>query len=295
MSNGKREVYGVGMFSLLISARGPKNPMKNIKNLYIGGFLSFYSMIKYLVEMKNIWKSFGDIIALRGVDFYVKPNEIVGLIGDNGAGKSTLIKILTGVYPPDKGEIYINGEKIDIKKYSVKKAREFGIETVYQERALAEQQTLWRNVFMGREKITRFGFLKIKDMKQETDKLLRWIGLTSSAILSDLTTVKTLSGGEKQGVAIARALYFKANLIVLDEPTVGLSITETEKVLEFVRKIKEEGKSSIFITHNIYHVYPVADRFVILDRGKNIGEYYKKDISLEELTEKLRKVAMIIK
>jgi len=251
------------------------------------------SKTEYLVEMKNIWKSFGDVIALKGVDFYVKFNEVVGLVGDNGAGKSTLIKILTGVYPPDKGEIYINGEKIDIKRYSVKKAREMGIETVYQERALAEQQALWRNIFMGREMTNRFGSLKIKEMKQETNKLLRWIGFTSPAISSELTIVRNLSGGEKQGVAIARALYFKANLIILDEPTIGLSLTETEKVLNFVKKIKEEGKSCIFISHNIYHVYPIADRFVILDKGKNVGEYYKKDVTLERIVEELRRVTMV--
>jgi len=247
---------------------------------------------KYLAEMRNIWKSFGTVIALRGVDFCVRHNEIVGLVGDNGAGKSTLIKILSGVFPPDKGEIYINGNKIDIKNYSARKARELGIETVFQEKAIAENQTLWRNVFMGREIRSRFGFLKVKQMKQETEKLLKRIGLTSSAISSDLTTAKTLSGGEKQGLAIARALYFKANLIILDEPTIGLSLVETEKVLEFVGKIKEEGKSCIFITHNIYQVYPVADRFVILDRGKVVGEYYKKDLTLEELIEKLRMIAI---
>lgn len=234
--------------------------------------------------MKNIYKSFGGVRALSGVDFEVGYNEVVGLLGDNGAGKSTLIKILMGVFPPDKGEIYIKGEKI--MKHSVKKARELGIEAVYQERALAEQQALWRNVFMGREIINKLGFLDIKKHEEETMRLLKEIGFKGAGIAPD-AIVKFLSGGEKQGVAIARALYFDAVLLILDEPTMGLSLSETEKVLDLVREIKEKGKSCIFITHNVYHVYPVADRFVILDRGKRVGELWKKDLPLDDLVEKL--------
>lgn len=243
---------------------------------------------KYLAELKNVSKSFGGVNALNAVNFRVGYNEIVGLIGDNGAGKSTLIKILTDVCSPDKGEIYIKGEKI--KDYSTQRAREMGIETVYQEKALVEQQTLWRNIFMGREITDRFGFLQIKRLENETEKLMREIGFTAAGLSPD-SIVGTLSGGEQEGVAISRVLYFKADLIILDEPTMALSLSEVKKVLDFVREIKNRGKSCIFITHNVYHVYSVADRFVILDRGKTAGEFRKEDASLEDLVSKLYTVA----
>ncbi len=242
-----------------------------------------------LVSMVGIQKSFGKVEVLKGVNFEVANNEIVGLVGDNGAGKSTLIKILTGVHRPDEGEIYFKGERITI--HSVERSRELGIETVYQEQALSEQQTLWRNIFMGREKTANFGFLKIDEQRRETEKILReQMGFTSKAISTD-SVVNTLSGGEKQGIAIGRALYFNADLIILDEPTMGLSLAETRKALDFVRNIKKQGKSAIFISHNIYYVYPVADRFVILDRGSIAGEFMKKEISQDELVEKMVKLA----
>jgi simple sugar transport system ATP-binding protein len=242
-----------------------------------------------LLSMTHIDKSFGEVEVLTDVDFKVGHNEIVGLVGDNGAGKSTLIKIITGVHPPTSGEVYYKGEKITL--HSVKRSRELGIETVYQERALADQQALWRNVFAGRELMHKFGFLKVKQQKQETNALLRdHIGFTSKAITTD-SMVLSLSGGEKQGIAIGRALYFEADLIILDEPTMGLSLSETRKVLDFVRNIKEQGKSAIFISHNIYYVYPVADRFVILDRGKIAGEFLKQDISQDDLVEKMVQLA----
>ena len=242
-----------------------------------------------LVSMVDIQKSFGKVEVLRGVNFEVENNEIVGLVGDNGAGKSTLIKILTGVHRPDRGDIYFKGEKITI--HSVDKSRELGIETVYQERALCEQQTLWRNIFMGREITTNLGFLKIKDERIETERILREkMGFTSEAITTD-SVVRSLSGGEKQGIAIGRALYFNADLVILDEPTMGLSLAETRKALDFVRNIKEQGKSAIFISHNIYYVYPVADRFVILDRGSIAGEFLKAEITQDELVERMVELA----
>ena len=242
-----------------------------------------------LLSMSNISKSFGEVDVLDNVDFAVGANEIVGLVGDNGAGKSTLIKIITGVHPPTAGEIYFKGEKIT--RHSVKRSRQLGIETVYQERALADQQALWRNVFAGRELTYKLGFLKVKQQKAETDRLIReHMGFTSKAIGTD-SMVLSLSGGEKQGIAIGRALYFEADLIILDEPTMGLSLSETRKVLDFVCNIKVRGKSAIFISHNIYYVYPVADRFVILDRGSVAGEFLKKDISQESLVEKMVQLA----
>jgi simple sugar transport system ATP-binding protein len=243
--------------------------------------------MSYMVEMRNIRKSFGEVLALGGVNFAVSYNEVVGLIGDNGAGKSTLIKILSGVHPPDEGKIFIRGK--EIRKLTVRKVRELKIEVVYQERALGEQQSIWRNIFMGRE-ITNLGLLRIEEERAQAEKVMKDIGFRALGLTPD-STVKTLSGGEKQGVAIGRALHFDADLIILDEPTIALSISEVQKVLNYVGEIKKKGKSAIFITHNIYHVYPVADRFVILDRGRTVAEFKKEDVSLEDLIGKLSLVA----
>jgi simple sugar transport system ATP-binding protein len=239
--------------------------------------------------MHNVSKSFGDVAAVHGINFRVGRNEIVGLLGDNGAGKSTLIKLITGYHQPDSGEIIFDDQSIG--GFTVARARDLGIETVYQERALAEQQPLWRNIFMGRELANRAGLMDVKKMKQETDRLmLESMGFTSTAVTSD-SVVKTFSGGEKQGVAITRALYFHAELIILDEPTMGLSLSETRKLMDFVGDIKRQGKSCIFIDHNVFHVYSVADRVVVLDRGTVAGEFSTKDITLDQLMEKMYRVA----
>jgi len=243
------------------------------------------------LEMRNISKSFGEVEALKNVDFHLGENEVVGLLGDNGAGKSTLIKIITGYHQPTSGEIYFNGEKVE--NLTVPKARQLGVETVYQERALAELQSLWRNIFLGRELKNRYGFLDVGRMKQETYRLMvQSMGFTSAAVSPD-SKVRTFSGGEKQGVAIVRALYFNADIIVLDEPTMGLSLSETQKLLNFVRGIRDAGKSAIFIDHNIVHVYAVAERVVVIDRGMVAGEFLTRDISLEDLMDKMIHVAKV--
>jgi simple sugar transport system ATP-binding protein len=242
------------------------------------------------LQMKNVSKTFGEVSALHDVNFEVGENEIVGLLGDNGAGKSTLVKIITGYHQPDKGgEFYIKGQKIE--HLNVPRARELGIEIVYQERALADKQTLWRNIFLGRETSNKWGFLDVRGMRDETQKLMQSsMGFTSSAITPE-SVVRTFSGGERQGVAITRALYFKAELIILDEPTMGLSLSETQKCLDFVNQIKREGKSCIFIDHNIFHVYPVCDRIVVIDRGTVAGQYLKNELTLQQLIDKLQHVA----
>lgn len=243
-----------------------------------------------LIRLVNVSKSFGEVRSLYGVNFEVQPGEVVGLLGDNGAGKSTLIKIITGFHQPDPGgETYWRGQKVD--HLTVAKGRQLGVETVYQERALAEQQTIWRNIFMGRELTNRFGMLDVKRMRQETQNLMNeMMGFTSTAISPD-NYVQTMSGGERQGIAITRALYFQAELIILDEPTMGLSLSETKKVLDFVRDVRSKGKSVIFIDHNIFHVYPVADRIVVLDRGQVAGQFMKGSLTLEQLIDKLYLVA----
>lgn len=243
----------------------------------------------YRLELRNVSKSFGEVQALTDINFQLGRNEVVGLLGDNGAGKSTLIKIITGYYPPTSGEILFNGQKVD--HLTVPKARQLGVETVYQERALAELQTLWRNIFLGREISNRWGFLDITRMKNETYRLMNQsMGFTSTAVNPE-SRVGTFSGGEKQGVAIVRALFFDAEIIILDEPTMGLSLKETAKLVNFVRGIKEAGKSAIFIDHNVLHVYNVADRVVVLDRGRIAGQFVTKDISLDQLMDKMVQVA----
>jgi len=243
-----------------------------------------------VIELRNVSKTFGEVRSLSGVDFAVYPGEIVGLLGDNGAGKSTLVKTVMGFYRPDPGgEIWFNGSRID--DWSVARARRLGIETVYQERALCEKQPIWRNLFMGREPRTRWGLLDVKKMRAESARLMsEHMGFTSAAVHPD-NVVGTMSGGEKQGVAITRALYFDSNLVILDEPTMGLSLTETAKTLDFVRNIKAVGKSAIFIDHNIFHVYPVVDRLYVLDRGKVAGVYDKSQITMEDLIDRLYRVA----
>ncbi|MCF8009090.1 MAG: ATP-binding cassette domain-containing protein [Halanaerobiales bacterium] len=235
-----------------------------------------------LIKMNNIQKHFGGVVALNDINFEVGENEVVGLMGDNGAGKSTLIKIITGLHPFDGGEMYIKGKKINPKKYSVKKAHQIGIETVYQEQALAEKQSLWRNIFLGRQKTNKLGFIKVKEEKEETNEIMRdMMGFTGIGANPD-SNILTLSGGEKQGVAIGRAMHFDADLVILDEPTMALSLQEVEKVLNFIRDIKDRGKACIYISHNIANVYPVSDRFVVLDRGQIVGRYEREKISLED-------------
>ncbi len=243
----------------------------------------------YRLELRHVCKSFGEVKALEDINFQLGRNEIVGLLGDNGAGKSTMIKIITGYHQPTSGEIYFNGQKVG--NLTVPRARELGVETVYQERALAELQSLWRNIFLGREISNPLGFLDIQAMKDETHRLMsESMGFTSQAVSPD-SRVGKYSGGEKQGVAIVRALYFEAEIIVLDEPTMGLSLKEAAKLVSFVNGIKEAGKSAIFIDHNIFHVYDVADRVVVIDRGRVAGEFMTKDISLKDLMDKMVHVA----
>jgi simple sugar transport system ATP-binding protein len=246
-------------------------------------------MEEYRLELKHVSKSFGEVKALEDINFQLGRNEVVGLLGDNGAGKSTLIKIITGYHQPTSGELLFNGKRVD--HLTVPRARELGVETVYQERALAELQTLWRNIFLGREICNPMGFLDIQRMKDETHRLMsQSMGFTSLAVSPD-SRVGKYSGGEKQGVAIVRALYFNADIVVLDEPTMGLSLKETAKLVSFVNGIKAAGKSAIFIDHNILHVYNVADRVVVIDRGRVAGEFLPKDIGLTELMDKMVHVA----
>jgi simple sugar transport system ATP-binding protein len=241
------------------------------------------------LELRGVSKQFAGVQALSDINFRLGRNEIVGLVGDNGAGKSTLIKHICGYHRPDSGEILFDG--VPVHDLTVERAREFGVATVYQERALADLQTLWRNIFIGQEIETRFGFLDVRKMRRETHRLmLESMGFTSAAVTPE-SVVKTFSGGEKQGIAITRALYFDAEILILDEPAVGLSIKETDKLLRFIQSIKEAGKAAIVIDHNIFHVYEIADRVVVLDRGRIAGRFRPRDRNVIELTEIMREIA----
>jgi simple sugar transport system ATP-binding protein len=240
----------------------------------------------YLINMVNISKSFGKVQALKNVNFAVNYSEVVGLLGDNGAGKSTLLKILVGFYKPDKGEIYFEGEKVSFS--SPLEARLRGIEIVYQDFALVNLMSIARNFFLAREPIRKLGpfqFLDKERMNKESERVLKEIGVN---IRSTEETVSYLSGGERQAVTIGRALFFGVKLLALDEPTANLSIKEASKVLDIIEQAKNQGISVIFITHNVYHVYPVADRFVVLDHGIKIAEYNREEVSPEDIVETIK-------
>jgi simple sugar transport system ATP-binding protein len=241
-----------------------------------------------LLELRGVSKSFGAVYAVRDVSLQVYPAEIVALVGDNGAGKSTLIKIISGVHAPDAGELFVKGEQV--RHWSTAQARRKGIETVYQDKALAEQQTVMRNLFMGREDASLLGWLRLGRQRAEAEALMRRIGFTSRLVSPD-SIVATLSGGEREGVAIARAMFFRAELMILDEPTQALSLTQAQEVLNFVRQARGEGSAVILITHNVYHAHEVADRIVILDRGQIVGEFRGDAVTTIELMEYMQSVA----
>jgi simple sugar transport system ATP-binding protein len=244
--------------------------------------------VNTFLELRNVSKSFGKVQALQEINLAIGDNEIVGLLGDNGAGKSTLIKIISGLFPPTSGEIYSYGKKY--QHWTTDDARRVGIETVYQDKALADQQSVEWNVFMGREIRGPLGAVKARKQKQETLRLMREMGFTAKLLGPD-SVVMNCSGGEREGIAISRAMYFKANLVILDEPTTALSVTETDKVLSFVAKIKERGGASIVIMHNIYHAYRIAERFVIMDRGRIADRIEKADITCDGLIDRMSMIA----
>jgi simple sugar transport system ATP-binding protein len=235
------------------------------------------------LRMVDIQKRFGLVQALRDVNLEVGTNEIVGLLGDNGAGKSTIVKILTGVYPASAGELYVADRQVSFRSYDVQTAHRYGIETVYQDKSLGDKQVLWRNFFVGREITNRLGFINVKKEREIANEIMvNTIGFRGEGITVD-SMVSDLSGGERQGVAIGRAMHFDAQLIILDEPTVALSLKEVRKVLDFVHKIKDAGKACVYISHDLTDVYEIADRFVILDRGEVVASIAKSEVRKSEL------------
>lgn len=234
-----------------------------------------------VVKMENITMRFGQVTALEGVNFEVSRPEVMALLGDNGAGKSTLIKILTGVHTPTSGQIYIEGQPVQIR--TPQAARAQGIETAYQDLALVNSMSIGRNFFLGREPtrpIGPFRWLDVRRMVTETRQALAEIGIN---VRSANEKVGKLSGGERQSIAIGRAVHFGVKLLILDEPTSALSVAESRKVLEYTLNAKERGLSVIFITHNVHHVMQVADRYTVIRHGKNVGTYNRDTLSADDV------------
>jgi simple sugar transport system ATP-binding protein len=224
-----------------------------------------------LVRLEHVDKWYGRVQALEDVSFSIRPNEIVGLLGDNGAGKSTLIKIISGVTPLSSGAIYFHGKKVDIR--NTNDAIAMGVETIYQDSALVTQLSIARNLFLGREPLKGPAILNRMDkrfMEDVAARLMGEVGLTKK--IPPKTPISSLSGGERQAVAIARAMYFDSELIILDEPTNNLGVAETQGVLRFVRNARDSGHSCIFIAHNIHHVFQVVNRIVVLRRGRVVAD-----------------------
>jgi simple sugar transport system ATP-binding protein len=228
-------------------------------------------MSEDLVRMEHINKFYGRVQALENVNFRVARQEIVGLLGDNGAGKSTLIKVLSGAVRATSGDIIVRGRRVDIR--STTDAIALGIETIYQDSALVTQLSIARNLFLGREPLKGPRFLNRMDgtlMEEVARDLLQKVGIGKSIPAS--TPISSLSGGERQAVAIARAMHFDSDLIILDEPTNNLGVAETQGVLRFVRNARDSGHSCIFIAHNIHHVFQVVDRIVVMRRGQIVAD-----------------------
>ncbi len=223
-------------------------------------------MAEELVRMVNITKFYGRVKALDGVNLTVNRGEVVGLLGDNGAGKSTLIKVLSGAVPSTSGQIFVRGKLVEMK--STIDAINNGIETIYQDSALVTQLSIARNLFLGREPIRGgriFNRLDLPMMERVAAELLKQVGISKNIPAS--TPISALSGGERQAVAIARAMHFDSDLIILDEPTNNLGVAETQGVLRFVRTARDTGHSCVFIAHNIHHVFQVVDRIAVMRLG----------------------------
>jgi simple sugar transport system ATP-binding protein len=235
-----------------------------------------------LLEVRGCSKFFGSVIALKDISMQVFPGEVTCVLGDNGAGKSTLIKILSGVHPPDRGDLLVDGRSVRFR--GPREARALGISTVFQDLATVPLMSIWRNFFLGSEPTVGFGpvrRLNVRLAKQVMRDELRQLGID---VRDPNQTVGTLSGGERQAVAIARAVYFGAKVLILDEPTSALGVRQSGIVLRYVVQARERGLGVVFITHNPHHAFPVGDRFVLLKRGRLMGSFAKSETSLRELT-----------
>ncbi|WP_051941078.1 ATP-binding cassette domain-containing protein [Phaeacidiphilus oryzae] len=238
-----------------------------------------------LLETRGIGKSYGSVVALEDVSAVVEAGKVTCVLGDNGAGKSTLIKILAGAHEHTAGELWMDGGQVRFT--SPRDALERGIATVYQDLAVCPLMSVWRNFFLGSEPVRKFGPVRWLDRKtgrETAQRALREMGID----LPDMERpVGTLSGGQRQCVAIARAVHFGARLLILDEPTAALGVRQAGVVLKYVAQARDRGLGVVLITHNPHHAYPVGDKFLLLKRGRSLGFHEKSEISLEELTRQM--------
>jgi len=238
-----------------------------------------------LLEARKVSKYFGNVNALEDVSLKVGAGEVTCVLGDNGAGKSTLIKILSGVFAPDAGDYLFEGEPVDLA--GPRAARALGISTVFQDLATVPLMSIWRNFFLGSEPTRGLGPLRRLDVgraREITRNELRKMGID---VRDPNQTVGTLSGGERQAVAIARAVYFGARVLILDEPTSALGVKQSGVVLRYILQARDRGVGVVFITHNPHHAYPVGDRFVLLNRGRVIGDHAKSEVTREQLVREM--------
>ena len=233
-----------------------------------------------LLELRGITKSFGSVQALTDVDFEVKPGEVMALVGDNGAGKSTLVKCIAGTHMPDSGQMVFEGRNIDI--HTPKDAARLGIEVVYQDLALCDNLDVVQNMFLGRE-VNRFQILNEAPMEQQTVETLKSLAVTT--ISSIRQPVATLSGGQRQSVAVARAVMWNGKLVILDEPTAALGVAQTEQVLELVRRLGQQGIGVILISHNLHDVFETADRITVLRLGRTVGVFDRRTTTQQAVVE----------
>jgi len=236
-----------------------------------------------LLEARHVSKFFGSVIALRDVSLEVRAGEVTCVLGDNGAGKSSLIKTLSGVFPPDEGEILVDGNPIRFS--GPREARAHGIATVFQDLATVPMMSVWRNFFLGQEPTRSFGPIRFLDQGRAKDVMMVEMAKMGINVSDPNQYVGTLSGGERQAVAISRAVYFGARVLILDEPTSALGVRQSGIVLKYVLQARDMGRGVILITHNPHHAYPVGDRFVLLKLGRVLGSYMKDEINVAELTQ----------
>ncbi|MBN2554275.1 MAG: sugar ABC transporter ATP-binding protein [Spirochaetales bacterium] len=239
-------------------------------------------MAEAMLEVRGLTKRFGGLTAVDRMDMQVFPGEVVGLLGDNGAGKSTLIKMVSGVYHPDEGQIFFEGK--EVRMSSPADALELGIETLYQDLALAENLDVFSNIFMGRERTKRFlGLIPVLDhetMHEESKKVLNRLEIEIPSLRN---LIKTLSGGQRQAVAIGRSIYWNAKLLIMDEPTAALGVAEQRKVLDLVRLLRSQNIPIIIISHQMYDIFSVTDRLVVMRRGKKVAERITEQTNTDEV------------
>jgi D-xylose transport system ATP-binding protein len=231
------------------------------------------------LELRNVSKRFGAVQALDGVDFSVRAGEVMALVGDNGAGKSTLIKSVAGIHPFDDGQLLFDGHEVHI--HSAKDAARLGIEVVYQDLALCDNLDVVQNMFLGRESHDVFRRLRELDMEQRANATLATLSVTT--IRSTRQTVATLSGGQRQSVAVARAVMWNSRVVILDEPTAALGVAQTRQVLELVKRLGGQGLAVVLISHNLHDVFEVADRITVLRLGRDVGVYERTATTQQEI------------